>query len=81
MKKTGIYRHVDALGRVVLPMEIRNQLDIQTGDCLDISVEGEKIVLKKQSARCAFCGTEKRLTSFCEKYVCLDCIEKLKENH
>ena len=36
MKSTGITRPVDALGRVVIPMEIREAFDIKTKDLLDI---------------------------------------------
>ena len=36
--KIGIIRKVDELGRVVIPKEIRNQLDIDTGTNIEISM-------------------------------------------
>ena len=46
MKSTGIIRRMDELGRVVVPIEIRNQFNIAEKDPIEIYVEGEKIVLK-----------------------------------
>ena len=50
MQQTGIIRRVDELGRIVVPKEIRNNLKIKNGDCLEFFVENEKIVLIKHNA-------------------------------
>ncbi|MGX5435279.1 AbrB/MazE/SpoVT family DNA-binding domain-containing protein [Bacillus toyonensis] len=47
MKATGVTRKVDELGRVVIPKELRNTLGIKEKSPLEISVEGEDIVLQK----------------------------------
>lgn len=47
MKSTGIVRKVDELGRIVLPIELRRALDLQTKDPVEIFVEGEQIIFKK----------------------------------
>lgn len=36
--KMGIIRKVDELGRIVIPKEIRNQLDIDVGTSIEISM-------------------------------------------
>lgn len=36
MKKTGIVRRVDELGRIVIPKEIRQALEIKIKDPMDI---------------------------------------------
>ena len=36
MKSTGIVRKLDELGRVVIPKEIRNKLDIEEKDQIEI---------------------------------------------
>lgn len=41
MKATGIIRHIDDLGRVVIPREIRNTLHIKEGDPLEIYLDDE----------------------------------------
>lgn len=45
--KYGLIRHVDELGRVVVPKEIRKQLNICETDAVEISVSGRSIVIKK----------------------------------
>ena len=47
MKSTGIIRRVDELGRVVIPIEIRNKFQIAEKDPIEIYVEGSSIILKK----------------------------------
>ncbi len=78
MKSTGIIRKVDELGRVVIPIEIRNSLGIQSGDGLEIFVEGDKISLVRASDKCAVCGGETGLVEFGKSFVCIDCIQKIK---
>ncbi len=79
MKSTGITRPVDALGRVVIPMEIRENLDIKTKDLLEIFVQGDKIVLKKHSDACIFCDSEDDVVTFEDKKVCKSCLAKLSK--
>lgn len=57
MKSTGIVRKVDELGRVVLPIELRRNLNIQEKDALEIFVDDEKIILKKYEPADIFNGS------------------------
>lgn len=61
MKSTGIIRRMDELGRVVIPIEIRNQFNIAEKDPMEIYVDGSSIVLKKFEPNCIFCGNTKNL--------------------
>ena len=54
MKSTGIVRKIDELGRIVLPIEIRNTLDIKAKDSIEIFVDDDKIILKKYQPSCIF---------------------------
>ena len=47
MNSTGMVRKIDELGRIVIPKEIRNSLNIKESDSLEILVSGEYITLKK----------------------------------
>ena len=47
MKSTGIIRHIDDLGRVVVPREIRRTLNLQEGDPLELFVADEMLCLQK----------------------------------
>ncbi|MGM9646093.1 MAG: AbrB/MazE/SpoVT family DNA-binding domain-containing protein [Eubacteriales bacterium] len=78
MKSTGIVRRMDELGRIVLPMEIRNTFDINAKDPLEIFVEEDKIILKKYEPCCIFCGNASDNVMLNNKRVCKNCIEKLK---
>ena len=77
MKSTGITRPVDALGRVVIPMEIRENLNIKTKDLLEISLQGNQIILKKHGESCIFCDSSEDLVIFEDKKVCKKCLAKL----
>jgi transcriptional pleiotropic regulator of transition state genes len=74
MKPTGIVRKVDELGRVVLPMELRRNMDIEYKDGLEIFVDADKIVLRKYEPACVFCGGADGVTVFKGKNVCSECI-------
>ena len=78
MKSTGIVRKVDELGRIVLPIELRRTLDISEKDALEIYVEGDKIILHKDRDACVFCGSTKAQSDFKVRYVCADCLSKMK---
>lgn len=47
MKDTGVIRKIDELGRIVIPKEIRKNLNIRNGEDVQIYVEEDRIVLKK----------------------------------
>ena len=79
MKSTGVVRRIDELGRIVLPIEIRKNLNIGNRDTVEIFVEEDKIILKKYEPACIFCGNADNVVLFNGKLVCRDCIEKLKE--
>ena len=73
MKSTGIIRRVDELGRVVIPIEIRNQFNIVEKDPIEIYVDRSSIILKKFEPNCIFCGNTKNLIEYNDKLICEDC--------
>lgn len=81
MKTTGIIRKIDELGRIVIPKEIRKNLNLKNNDNLEILLEEENIVLKKYQpmgkliafAKC-YSKTLSDLTGFC---VCISDTEKI----
>jgi transcriptional pleiotropic regulator of transition state genes len=77
MKSTGIVRRLDELGRVVIPKEIRNKLDIEEKDPIEVYIDGNSIILKKFESGCVFCNNSKDLTSFKDKLVCKKCLQKI----
>lgn len=78
MASSGIRRKVDDLGRVVIPAGMRRTLGIREGDAIEVSVEGERVVLAKPRDACVFCGREEEdLTGFRGRLVCRDCLTAL----
>lgn len=73
MKSTGIVRKIDELGRIVLPIELRNKLDIAPRDDLEIFTEENRIILQKHEGSCIFCGGTENVASYRGKLVCLAC--------
>lgn len=77
IKSTGIVRKMDELGRVVIPMELRNQFKIVEKDPIEIFVDGSSIILRKYEPNCIFCGNTKNLYEFKDKLICNKCAEKI----
>ncbi len=78
MASTGIRRKVDDLGRVVIPADVRRSLNIREGDAVEVTVDGERVVLAKPREACVFCGREDdTLRSYRSRLVCRDCLGAL----
>ena len=77
IKSTGIVRKVDELGRIVIPMELRNKLGIEDRDPLEIFVDGSSIILKKYNPNCLFCGGDNDLKEYNDNLICVKCREKI----
>ena len=72
-------RRVDELGRVVIPIELRNKFGIAEKDPIEIYVEGSNIILKKYEPNCVFCGSSKNLIEYKGKLVCDKCLKQMSE--
>ncbi|MBQ7335117.1 MAG: AbrB/MazE/SpoVT family DNA-binding domain-containing protein [Clostridia bacterium] len=78
MKSTGMVRKVDELGRIVLPAEIRQSMDINVKDSLEIFTDGGRIILQKYQPSCIFCSNADNMVYFNNKRICAECLNKLK---
>ena len=79
MRATGITRPVDQLGRVVLPKELRDKLDLPSGTPMEIFTENESIILKQYKKGCVFCGEIEKdeMITFKGQPICEVCFTKL----
>ena len=65
MKSVGIVRSVDNAGRIVLPIEIRKELDIMgENNKVEILARGNEILMKKYAPSCIFCHETDDLIEF-----------------
>ena len=87
MRSLGIVRRIDELGRIVIPVEIRRSLNIQTAkekgsndkkdtDALEIFVDGEEIVLRKYNLGCHCCGSLVNLKEILGLKICPKCLKE-----
>ena len=80
MKATGISRHVDELGRVVIPIELRRTLGINVQDRLAIFTHEDQIILRKYNSGCVFCGElSEDMRYFHGEQVCGSCVNGMTE--
>jgi len=79
MKATGIVRKIDELGRVVIPKELRETMEIDKKDPMEVFVDKDKIILTKYKPSCTFCQSQEDIVEFSEKPVCKKCINELTE--
>ena len=68
-------RKIDELGRIVIPKEYREILNIQSNSCITMIVEGNKIIMElaKDTLKCDACG---HLCSMTDKF-CSQCGKQL----
>jgi transcriptional pleiotropic regulator of transition state genes len=74
---TGIIRHIDELGRIVIPIEIRKSFGLGEKDPLEISVKNETILLSKPRGVCVFCASDEPLEEYRGRSICRSCIAEL----
>ena len=80
MKAIGV-RRVDQLGRLVLPMDLRDSLQIGPQTPMDIYYEDEDIVLRKHRPVCCICRGSDNLQDFKGKLICESCVEALEHEN
>jgi AbrB family transcriptional regulator, transcriptional pleiotropic regulator of transition state genes len=77
MKSTGVVRKIDELGRIVLPSELRRVFGIREGDELEISVDGERVILQKRQDQCIFCSADQPEIDYKDRKICQSCAAEL----
>ena len=68
---------IDKLGRVLIPKNLRQKLDLAVNDPIEVFTDGDALVLKKYRKKCTFCGAEEDIISFKEKHICRSCLRQL----
>jgi len=74
---TGIIRHLDELGRFVIPIEIRKRFGLTERDALEISVKDQTILLSRPRNACVFCGSTRSVREHRGRGVCHACMNEL----
>lgn len=79
MKSIGVVRRIDKLGRIVIPAELRRELDMNIQDPVEMYTEGGSVIIKKYSPSCIFCGEANDVRPFSGKNICPKCMEKIAD--
>ncbi|MDR3588891.1 MAG: AbrB/MazE/SpoVT family DNA-binding domain-containing protein [Negativicutes bacterium] len=77
MKATGIVRRMDSLGRIVIPKMLRRRFELSDDTGLEITVDGDRIILSKYRPVCIFCGGTASVSEYRDKHICLSCSASL----
>lgn len=77
MRATSIVRNVDQVGRIVLPLGLRQSRGIKENDGLEILVEGNTIVLRKYAPGCSNCGSKEIVAKVGTVNLCSDCTTQI----
>ena len=75
--KQAMVRRLDELGRIVLPVEMRNALGWDETSKIAISRQGDRVVLRAYQNSCVVCGSEENLTPVRERHICQGCIQEI----
>ena len=72
-----VKRAIDELGRVVLPIEIREKIHLQAGDAVIVFIQEESVCIKKVEPSCLFCNSKKSLSILRDKFLCKTCYNEV----
>ena len=75
MNNSSHIRHIDELGRVVIPARFRKELGLTAESPVSINLQDNSIIIQAATNRCAICGTEENLVSTKDKFLCRSCID------
>lgn len=52
--KTGIIRRIDDFGRIAIPKEIRQKLNMKEGDLVELSLNENKVIFELYTTTCDY---------------------------
>lgn len=73
----GIYRKIDKLGRIVLPMNYRKALGLEGEATVSLCVHGDQITVRGIDQACKLCGSIRDVSK--KLRVCADCIKSIRD--
>lgn len=76
MKQIGIVRNLDKLGRIVIPREMLNTLQIGAGDSMEIHLCNRSVIITPAKQICTCCGNEANLIQVDGTSLCAECVSK-----
>ena len=75
----GVERAIDSLGRLVLPKEMRNALNFQDNQVVNIKLFRDHIKIEKSIINCNFCDSQDDIIYYKNFPICRNCLNELVE--
>ncbi|HSQ87234.1 AbrB/MazE/SpoVT family DNA-binding domain-containing protein [Romboutsia sp.] len=75
----GVERTIDDLGRLVLPKEMRDKLNFQKNQVVNIKLFKNYIQVEKSISNCSFCDSQEDTISFKNSPLCRKCLNEIIE--
>jgi len=72
-----ILKNVDDAGRIIIPKRIRDNLNMNKGDSIEIFADGENIIFQKYVDTCSFCGSDHDVKDLKKVCYCRECSQNL----
>ena len=73
----GIERHIDDLGRIVIPKEMRNKLNFEQNEVVSIKLFDDHIEIAKSKSKCLFCSTQDNIKYYNNYSICQSCLDDI----
>lgn len=70
-------RKIDELGRVVIPSEIRRDMDLREKDEITLSSDGKNLTIRRHTPACHFCALKEGLIKYEGRYICHKCVGEI----
>lgn len=74
-----VYRKIDKLGRIVLPIDFRKALGLEVDAEVILGINGNTITVKGADCSCKLCGAMVEVSK--RLLVCSECIRRIRENN
>jgi len=78
MREIVSIRSLDNNGRIVIPREVRDKLEIGIGCEVEIYMEESSIKIRKFNPICTYCGSVNDIIVYRGIYVCRNCKIQLR---
>lgn len=79
IKALGVVRKLDPLGRIVVPSNIRKELNWQPDDGIEMFANGRQVILRKYEPFCTMCGNSESLVEHEGIRICKKCVQVLAD--
>lgn len=79
MDRVGMVRDLDSLGRIVIPVDIRRRLGIGKHTVMEFWMTDSGLIMRRYAGEaCILCGNLQHITYFKSTWICIFCMNELK---